>query len=246
MSDNPFFKDFAKHYSRSDSFKTGNDLKILISLLPEKMNRALDVATGTGFVALELSRISSSVVALDPTGAMLSEAKKLISSNNVTNVEFVKSDYYSYDTFLKFDAITCRRALHHFDKKDQFFSKSKELLNENGILAISDMIVPESDSEDLLNKLERKRDPTHVAALNEGEFLFSIKSAGFRIVKSVIDSEQFSFEKWLSPVQTNSVNGIECKKFINNLSDEELKSFNFDRRTNTITKQRIIIAATPI
>ncbi|MGC8562774.1 MAG: class I SAM-dependent methyltransferase [Thermoplasmata archaeon] len=246
MSDNPFFKDFAKHYSRSDSFKTGNDLKILISLLPEKMNRVLDVATGTGFVALELSRISSSVVALDPTGAMLSEAKKLISSNNVTNVEFVKSDYYSYDTFLKFDAITCRRALHHFDKKDQFFNKSKELLNENGILAISDMIVPESDSEDLLNKLERKRDPTHVAALNEEEFMFSIKSAGFRIVKSVIDSEQFSFEKWLSPVQTNSVNGIECKKFINNLSDEELKSFNFDHRTNTITKQRIIIAATPI
>lgn len=246
MGDNPFFNDFAKHYSKSDSFKTGNDLKILMSLLPEKMNRALDVATGTGFVALELSRKSSTVVALDPTEAMLSEARKLISSNNVGNVEFVKSDYYSYNTFLKFDAITCRRALHHFDKKDQFFRKSRELLNENGILAISDMVVPESDSGDFLNQLERKRDPTHVAALNEGEFMFSLKSAGFRIIKSVKDSEKFSFEEWLSPVETNSVNGIECKRFINDLSEEELKSFNFDRKTNTITKQRMIIAASPV
>ena len=245
MSDNPFFNDHAKQYSKSDSFKSGNDLKILMSLLPEKMSRALDVATGTGFVAFELSKRSENVVALDLTDAMLSEAMKLISSNKITNVEFVKSDYYSYDTFSKFDTITCRRALHHFDKKDFFFKKSKELLRENGILAISDMIVPDTDTNDLLNKLERKRDPTHFAALNEGELIFSLKSAGFRIIKSVIDKEQITFEKWLSPVETNSLNGIESKRFINSLSDDELKSMAFDRSTNTMTKQRMIVAATP-
>ena len=90
-----------------------------------------------------------------------------------------------------------------------------------------------------------KRDNTHVAALNEGEFMFSLKSAGFRIIKSVIDKEQQSFEKWLSPVETNSLNGIECKKFINSLSDDELKSMLYDPSTHTMTKQRIIVAAAP-
>jgi ubiquinone/menaquinone biosynthesis C-methylase UbiE len=245
MSDNPFFNNFATHYSKNDSFKSGNDLKILLDLLPEKIQRSLDVATGTGFVAFELSKRSESVVALDLTEAMLSEAVKLISSNKVTNVDFVKSDYYSYNAFLKFDAITCRRALHHFDRKDLFFKKSKDLLKEDGVLVISDMIVPDSDKNDLLNKLERRRDPTHVGALNEGEFVFSLKSAGFRIIKSVVDKEQVSFEKWLSPVETNSVNGIECKKFVNDLSDEELKSINFDRSSSTMLKQRLIIAASP-
>lgn len=246
MSDNPFFDNYAKQYSNNDSFKSGNDLKILLSLLPDKINKALDVATGSGFVALELSKRSSRVVALDSTGAMLSEAKKLMSSNAVANVEFEKSDFYEYTTFQKFDAITCRRALHHFDRKELFFKKSKELLDDGGILAISDMIVSETDKGDLLNKLERRRDPTHVSALNEGELMFLLKSSGFRILRSVIDREQISFEKWLSPVETNSVNGIECKKFLNALSDEELRSMLFDRKTNSLIKQRIIVAATPV
>jgi ubiquinone/menaquinone biosynthesis C-methylase UbiE len=246
MDGNPFFNNFAKNYSSNESFKSGNDLKILLSLLPEKLHRALDVATGSGFVAFELSKRCEQVVALDLTEAMLSEAKKLMSSNAIKNVEFEKSDYYGYYTFQKFDAITCRRALHHFDKKELFFKKSKELLNEDGVLVISDMMVAETDKEDLLNKLERRRDPTHVSALNEGEFMFLLKSAGFRVLKSVIDREQISFEKWLSPVETNSVNGIECKKFLNTLSDEELKSMLYDRQTSTMTKQRIIVAATPV
>ena len=116
------------------------------------------------------------IVDLDLTEAMLNEAKKLITSNKIANVEFEKSDYYSYSTFLKFDAITNRRALHHFDNKELFFKKSRELLIEDGILAISDMLVPDTDKGDLLNKLERKRDNTHVAALNEGEFMFTLKS----------------------------------------------------------------------
>ena len=246
MSDNPFFNNYAGQYSKSESFKSGNDLKILMSLLPEKVHRALDVATGTGFVAFELSKRCERVVALDLTEAMLSEAKKLMSSNKITNVEFEKSDYYSYTTFQKFDVIACRRALHHFDNKELFFKKSKELLVEDGVLLVSDMIVSETDKNDLLNKLERKRDPTHVAALNEGEFMFSLKSAGFRVIKSTIDREQMSFEKWLSPVETNSVNGIECKKFLNTLSDDELKSMLFDRKTNSMTKQRMIVAAAPV
>ncbi len=245
MSDNPFFKNFAKSYSSNNSFKSGKDLKTLMNLLPASIQIALDVATGTGFVALELSRRSEKVIALDTTDAMLSEAKKLLTSNKMTNVEFVKSDYYSYDTFLKFDLITCRRALHHFDHKEVFFKKSKELLKENGILAIIDMIVPDSDKADLVNQLERKRDPTHVAALNEGELLFYLKSAGFRIMKTEVESEEMRFEDWLHPVETNSINGIECKKFINGLSDSELKSMNYDRHSNTMTKRRIIVTASP-
>ncbi len=246
MSDNPFFDNFAKQYSKNDSFKSGNDLKVLMSLVPERIRTALDVATGTGFVAFELSKRCERVVALDLTEAMLSEAMKLIAANKITNVEFEKSDYYSYTSFMKFDAITCRRALHHFDKKDLFFKKTRELLSDDGVLVISDMLVADTDKNDLLNKLERKRDPTHAAALNEGEFMFLLKSSGFRIIKSVIDKEQIGFEKWLHPVESNSLNGIECKKFLNSLSDDELKSMLYDRQSNTMLKQRIIVAAAPI
>lgn len=245
MSDDPIFKKYAKQYSSNDSFSSGSDLKILMKFLPERMSNALDIATGTGFVALELSKRSESVVALDKTEAMISEARKLISSKRIGNVRFVVSDFYSFDSALKFDAITCRRALHHFDKKDLFFRKSRDLLRDDGILAISDMMVPETDTSDLFNELERRRDPTHSAALNEKEFLFYFKSAGFRIVSSKVESEEMSFEKWIYPVETNSHPAIECKKFINTLSDKDLETIGYNRGSNSITKKRFIVTAKP-
>ena len=69
-----FFTRHAEGYAKSKGHASGPDLTALIDALdPKSFEVALDVATGTGFTAMELSRRLKSVVATDITEKMLDE-----------------------------------------------------------------------------------------------------------------------------------------------------------------------------
>jgi len=67
VPDNPFFKNFAEEYSKSKSHRYGDDLTILSNLRGEDNEVCLDIAAGTGFTTIELSKRCKRVIALDQT-----------------------------------------------------------------------------------------------------------------------------------------------------------------------------------
>ncbi|BAB60058.1 hypothetical protein [Thermoplasma volcanium GSS1] len=242
MSDNPFFKKFAEDYAKSKSHEKGQDLTELLGLINTHRDTCLDVATGTGFTAASISQICAHVTALDETRAMIEQAQSLIESRATKNVKFVLSTFEDFDDG-KFDLITCRRALHHFKDKEAFFKKARTMLNPGGILAIADMVSPANDRKDNFNVLERIRDPTHIGALKVEEMIKLFEENNFQDIKYKIITEELTFEEWLYPITKESEVGKKCLEFLNSLSTEELNQIRLDANRLTLSKQRIVIAA---
>ncbi|WP_297216887.1 class I SAM-dependent methyltransferase [Thermoplasma sp.] len=242
MSDNPFFDKYAEGYAKSVSHAKGADLDLLMSIIPDGLNICLDVATGTGFTAAALSQKCKRVIAIDETENMITKARDLMKDRGIRNVEFIKTPFESYETDIKFDAITIRRALHHFNDKSAFFSKASKLIAENGTIAIADMVSPEDDDEDNFNMLERIRDPTHVGALKISEYRNLAELHGLKILSMNTTIEELTFEKWLYPVPMDSETAKKCLSFLNGLTADQLRRMRFDPEKMVLRKERLIIA----
>ena len=208
-----FFSKHAADYAKSASHAHGSDLARLIEFLqPEPSETALDLATGTGFTAMELSFKVKQVVATDITEEMLLEAQKLAGKRGISNIRFEKADACDlpYEN-LCFDIVTCRRAPHHFRDIPKFLREARRVMRPGGRLGIADM-TPLEGCEDFFNAIERLRDATHVRALSPAEWKSHIRDAGFSATSGVTVSEPITFERWLSPVQIGGSEEVAIRK----------------------------------
>ena len=246
MSDfKEFFSKNADSYANSQSHKKGEDLNQLIQALnPVVSDTAIDLASGTGFTAMELASRVSKVVAFDGTREMLEKAKALASERGIGNIEYVLGDVselpYQESTF---DIITCRRAAHHFTDKKKFLSESFRTLKKGGRLGLVDMAVPESDKHNVFNHIEIIRDHSHIAAEKVETWKKLIKESGFNLSKVLTSSEEYTVEKWLSPVKMDSPEGIELQHYLKDTPEELLLNGNINREEGTILKERFVIVA---
>ncbi|MEM3851930.1 MAG: methyltransferase domain-containing protein [Methanomassiliicoccales archaeon] len=216
MPFNPFFAENASHYAESRSHAAGKDLKALLSLIcDEHFGTVLDVATGTGHTAYRMAEISRIVVAMDPTREMLKLAHDDSSQSNIRFLLGIAEKLPFADAC--FDAITCRRAAHHFTNIDSFLKSSYAVLRCDGLLLIDDMLPPHGETE-TWNELERLRDGTHKFAMDEESWRMALVSAGFEPRSILMPSERIGFQEWLSPVKVESERGRACLSFLKNSS----------------------------
>ncbi|RIB29106.1 S-adenosyl-L-methionine-dependent methyltransferase [Gigaspora rosea] len=111
-----YTKIYAYHTSHSSSFST-----------------ALDVATGTGCVARELSKTFQQVYANDISQDMISSASAFNSSNIQYSISAAEDLSQFKDSAI--DLITVATALHWIDC-EKFFKEAWRVLKQNGTLAI--------------------------------------------------------------------------------------------------------------
>ena len=110
------FDNQARFYAESTLFSSGLSLKLLINLIDKKkFKKALDIGTGTGFTALEISKNTNDVIGIDISEGMLNEANIIKKNRGIYNVNFEigKAEKLKYKDD-SFDLITCRTAAHHF------------------------------------------------------------------------------------------------------------------------------------
>ena len=246
MSDfKEFFSKNAESYSKSVSHKSGEDLALLITHLDlDRSQIALDLASGTGFTAMALAKEVSSVVAYDGTSEMLEQAKKLASERDIRNIEYVIGDVSGLPFESEsFDIVTCRRAAHHFTDKAKFLSEAYRVLKQGGKLGLVDMASPEADRNDVFNSLERIRDNSHVGAEKVSVWTQLVKKSGFEIVQSIGSEEEYTLERWLSPVPVDGEQGRELSEFVRNTPKELLLNANIDPEKLTLLKLRITLIA---
>lgn len=241
-----FFTEHAEEYSKSTSHATGSDLKILLEMLSgRKYRKALDIATGTGFTAIAVSSICDQVVALDPTPAMLEEAKKnaegIPGSQKISFVGGMADDTGFPDN--SFDLVTCRRAAHHFPDKLAFLKEVRRVLKYDGIFALVDMLSPENDTDNLVDHLERLRDHSHVHAASRSEWIDLMEKAGLKFKQAEVEIEKRTFEKWLYPVEVESVDGKRSKDFVDQNRERLASAGGWDLESDLFVKQRGIITA---
>lgn len=243
-----FFTEYAKLYSRSESHAFGSDLKVLMDRISgRRYGRALDIATGTGFTAIAISTVCDEVIALDATAAMLEEAKKNASiapeAHRISFAEGLAEKTGFPDS--SFDLVTCRRAAHHFPDKPEFIREVRRILKDDGVFILVDMISADGDDGHMLDHLETLRDHSHIHAASLPEWKSYLENGGFEVVDSVVEVDKKPFEKWLYPVDPDSVDGKKSIEYVN-MNRQKLAEFGgWDLASDLFIKQRGIIKAIP-
>jgi ubiquinone/menaquinone biosynthesis C-methylase UbiE len=190
----------AEGYVRNRGFATGEDLAEAARLLkPTPEDSLLDVACGGGHTALYFAPLVRSVVASDLTMQMLKKAQEFISEEGgVENVTFREADAEDLPFPAgAFTLLTCRIAPHHFPDVPRAMREFYRVLRRGGRMVVIDTLLPEDpEIADFYQTMEKMRDPTHIRAYTEAEWIAMIGEAGFIVHETRRLPKTHDFQEW--------------------------------------------------
>ena len=168
--------------------------KVYPSLLDKIYNdvdgdTVLEVACGTGLVALKVAKRVSKVYGIDISEPMIDEAKKKAKETGIQNVEFSVKDAYalSFDNNM-FDTVICNNALHNMKEPEKTLSEIKRMLKTGGQLIATIVGIGESRKYKIMMTMYHLfggRLPIF-HKLNLDELANMISESGFTVVKKEI------------------------------------------------------------
>jgi ubiquinone/menaquinone biosynthesis C-methylase UbiE len=148
---------------------------------PSGDERALDVGTGAGALALALAPLVREVVGVDPVPELLELARE----RSLPNTEFVEGD----GTALSFpdgafDLTATHRTLHHVGRPDLVVAELARVTRHGGRVLVADQLAPDDPAEaSALHAFETTRDPSHVRLLTDAELRGLFAASGLDLVR---------------------------------------------------------------
>ncbi len=189
----------AEKYLTSTAHNTPEDLKLLVARTGAEGGRVLDVATGAGHTAYAFAPFVDEVVAFDITQQMLD----IVAAENDKrggNIRCVRGDVHDMPfSDGEFDGIACRTAAHHFRDVPKFVSECVRVLKPGGWLLIVDTVSPEDEAAaEMLDQIERRRDPSHHWSFRFSDWVRMLCSAGLE--PEWLDANRWKtihYDEWL-------------------------------------------------
>src|SRR5438876_5702300 len=137
-------------------------------VLPNGEERALDVGTGAGTLALALAPLVREVVGLDVVPELLERARP----GAPANVSFVEGDATKLPfESSSFDLACSRRTFHHIARPELAVAELVRVTVPGGHVFVDDQIAPVDPLAALeLDRFERARDPSHTRTLPDVDF----------------------------------------------------------------------------
>ncbi|MFH1113928.1 MAG: class I SAM-dependent methyltransferase [Pseudomonadota bacterium] len=146
--------------------------------------RVLDVATGTGRVALELAGCSNRVDAVDISPQMIAQASEKAANLGVDNVRF--SVQGAYDLSFPdgtFDAVTACNALHVMQRADLALAEMKRVLKPGGLLVAPTYCHGQTLIAHITSRLMSLTGFRAFRRFTYASYVLLIKHAGFKVEK---------------------------------------------------------------
>ena len=194
----------AEVYSKANIFVDGFHLSRIIERSNVKKNHmVLDIATGSGFLALEFAKKGNFVVGCDITREMLLHAREKEKTLGLDNLDLLLSDVESLPfPDQAFDIVSCRFAFHHFPNPEKALREMKRVCRES-IVLVDGVSSQDHEKSHFHNEIEKIRDPSHVCiyALSEIQKMFIDIGAEIKDI-SHWDIPQ-EFDEWMKRAGTD-------------------------------------------
>jgi ubiquinone/menaquinone biosynthesis C-methylase UbiE len=199
------FGAFAQRYVTSQTHAQGEDLERLVDIAQPKPHwLALDIATGGGHTALRFAPHVRRVIATDLTPRMLVAARTHVAErmsgpgDGMPNVAYGVADAQDLPfPSGSYNLVTCRIAPHHFADCARFVREGARVLVPGGLLLVQDQELPEDwAAARYIDAFERLRDPSHVRAYSESEWIALLSDAGLTIEGSEHLVKTHAFLPW--------------------------------------------------
>jgi ubiquinone/menaquinone biosynthesis C-methylase UbiE len=158
--------------------------KIQTLIHANENDTVLDVASGTGSLAVEFAKICRHVTGIDITPAMIKQAKILQEMNMLNNINWDTGDItrklpYTSNSF---SIVISKFSFHHLLDPLSVLIEMNRVCTIGGKIVIVDPTPPPKKAN-LYNQLEHLRDPSHVKALTISEFDNLFRNAGIPILE---------------------------------------------------------------
>ena len=120
--------------------------KVLATIMDHQPDSILDIATGTGDLAIKFAEktSASNIIGLDLSEGMLAMAREKVEGTNLSNkVKFIKGDSEAlpFDDNM-FDAITVSFGIRNFENLEKGLAEILRVLKPKGIFIILETSVP--------------------------------------------------------------------------------------------------------
>ena len=188
----------ASWYVVSSVHQRSDGLDALLRLAaPRPTDRALDIATGTGFTALAPQ--CREIVGMDLTFGMVREARRLAAQRQVSNLTLCLGDAealpFQSNTF---DVVACRHAAHHFADLDRGLREMTRVVKVGGRVVLEDTCAPEAPTlASQMNEWERRRDRSHRENRPPSRLRQMLEAAGLRVETDTLGLVQQTFGDWV-------------------------------------------------
>jgi ubiquinone/menaquinone biosynthesis C-methylase UbiE len=164
-------------------------------VVPRRDERAIDMGTGAGTLALALAPLVPEVVGVDIVVELLERARV----EAPANVTFVEGDA----TDLPFDSgtfdLSCtRRTLHHIAHPERALAELVRVTAPGGRVYVDDQIAPGDPLAALeLDRFEQARDPSHTRTLPDTDFRQLFEANGLVLLQTRFHSHRRKLDYYL-------------------------------------------------
>ena len=111
----------------------------LLKLLPNNINRVLDIGTGTGRMLQLLAPRAKQLIGVDRSPSMLDIARTTLNDANITHASLHRADMYQLPwSGPIFDVVLFHQVLHFAEEPGQAITQAKRVMAPNGYLVIAD------------------------------------------------------------------------------------------------------------
>jgi len=165
----------------------------------KKTDCAVDLACGTGALALTFARHIRWITGLDLTQAMLAVAQRAAREANARNITFAlgnAQDIPFPDASL--DLALSSYEMHTVQEPGRVIGEMARVLKRGGRAGIIDIFVQEDpQSAEMHDRIERVRDPSHVRTLAKSEFASLFAANRLRITGAHVEEHPATFDQWM-------------------------------------------------